>query len=146
MIFKLIPNCCRIRNGNTKTIIACESKRLSEESYKYLILDIGLAPTLKWIHNSKKVVEPTKICLQIGKTTFTHGNGNNFFIVYEIHTLSKDLYASFTLADCLLGATKLINNADPNKYGYSGYYIGFDAHSQFFYQLESRVKMLLSLV
>ena len=37
----------------------------------------------------------------------------------------------FTLGDYLFGAVKLTKNGDPDKYGYIGYGIGFDAHSQF---------------
>ena len=32
---------------------------------------------------------------------------------------------------CFCGAVKLTKNFDPNKFGYSVYRIGFDAHSQF---------------
>ena len=42
---------------------------------------------------------------------------------------SKDLNTHFTLADYLFGALKITKNADPDKYGYSGYRIGFDASS-----------------
>ena len=38
---------------------------------------------------------------------------------------------NFTLDNCLLGSLTLTWNADPDKYGYSGYGIGFDARSQF---------------
>ena len=37
----------------------------------------------------------------------------------------------FTLGDCLFGAVKLTKSSDPKKFGYSGYGIRFDAHSQF---------------
>ena len=37
----------------------------------------------------------------------------------------------FTLGNCLFGSVKLIKNADPDKYKYSGYGIGFDSRSQF---------------
>ena len=36
----------------------------------------------------------------------------------------------FTLGDCLFGAVKVTNNADPGKNGYSSHGIGFDAHSK----------------
>ena len=35
------------------------------------------------------------------------------------------------LGNCFFGAVKLTKNADPDKYGYSSYGIGFDACSQF---------------
>ena len=33
--------------------------------------------------------------------------------------------------NCLFGSVKLIKNADPDKYKYSGYDIGFDSHLEF---------------
>ena len=36
-----------------------------------------------------------------------------------------------TLENCLFGAVKLTKNADIDKYGYSGYGIGFDRHGRF---------------
>ena len=50
---------------------------------------------------------------------------------YEFNTCSRDLNTNFSLGYCLFGAVKLHKNADPDKYGYSGYGIGFDARSQF---------------
>ena len=55
----------------------------------------------------------------------------SLFIVYELDIWSRDLSPEFTLVDCLFGAVKLIKNAQFNKYGYSGYGIGFDARSKF---------------
>ena len=37
----------------------------------------------------------------------------------------------FTLGDCLFGEVKLTKSSDPEKFGYSGYGIRFDARSQF---------------
>ena len=37
----------------------------------------------------------------------------------------------FTLDNCLFISVKLAKNADPDKYKYSGYGIGFDSHSEF---------------
>ena len=36
-----------------------------------------------------------------------------------------------TLENCLFGAVSLTKNADIDKYGYSGYGIGFDRHGSF---------------
>ena len=57
--------------------------------------------------------------------TFLHVDIVNIYIVYE--TTSD--YSSInypTLENCLFGSVKLTKNADINKYGYSGYGIGFD--------------------
>ena len=54
-------------------------------------------------------------------------------MIYFLHTryMVKSLTTHFTLDNCLLGAMKLTKNADPDKYGYKDYGIGFDACSQF---------------
>ena len=53
------------------------------------------------------------------------------FISYSLDTWSGDLITDFTIGNCLFGALKFTKNAHPDKYGYSGYDIGFDACSQF---------------
>ena len=42
----------------------------------------------------------------------------------------RHLNADFTLNNWLLGSVKLTKNADPDKYKYSGYCIGFDPRSE----------------
>ena len=64
------------------------------------------------------------------------------FIAHELDTLSRDLNTKFALDDCLFGAVKLKESADPNKNGYNGYDVGFDARSRFHCQLMDGVKML----
>ena len=39
----------------------------------------------------------------------------------------------FTLINCLFGFVKLTKNADPDKYKYAGYSIGFDSRSEFLF-------------
>ena len=60
---------------------------------------------------------------------FTHGTLVNLFL--ELNIWSRDLDTDFTLKDCLFGDAKLTKNADPDKYSYSGYSIGFDSCSLF---------------
>ena len=55
------------------------------------------------------------------------GNVVNLNISYKLNTYSRDLNTDFTLCNCLFGAVKWIKNAYPDKYGYSGYGIGFNA-------------------
>ena len=45
--------------------------------------------------------------------------------------VKRDLNTDFTLNNCLFGSVKLTKNAEPDKFGYSGYGIGFDSHSEF---------------
>ena len=62
-----------------------------------------------------------------GPISFTPGNVVILFIIHELDTRSRDINADSTLHDCLFEAVKLTKNADPDKYGKSGYSIGFDA-------------------
>ena len=65
--------------------------------------------------------------------TFNHGKVVNIYIVYEIIKIaligSYDNYP--TLQSALFGAVKLTKNAHIDKYGCSGYGIGFDIKSWF---------------
>ena len=65
-------------------------------------------------------------------------NNNNLFldavnscICYELDRPSWDLDTNFSLGNCLFGSEKLTKNADPDKYKYSSYSIGFDSLSEF---------------
>ena len=53
------------------------------------------------------------------------------FIALALDTCSRDLNTDFTLGDYLYGAVNLTKNADPDKYRYSSYGIGFGARLQF---------------
>ena len=44
-----------------------------------------------------------------------------YFIIYELNTWSRELNSDVNLKDCLSGVVKLAENADPDKYVYSGY-------------------------
>ena len=68
----------------------------------------------------------------------------NLFIIYELDKCSRDLNTDFTAKDRLFGAVNLTNNADPDKYKYSGYGIGFDSRSKFPLPQDSNRKHCLS--
>ena len=55
----------------------------------------------------------------------------NIYIVYEINKTDNTTTSDPTLKNCLFGALTLTKNADIDKYGYSGYGIGFDRRSSF---------------
>ena len=59
-----------------------------------------------------------------------HGDIVNIYIVYEITSNYSDINYP-TLENCLFGSVKLTKNADIDKYGYSGYSIGFDRNTSF---------------
>ena len=69
-------------------------------------------------------------CLKQDQGTFLHGGIVNIYIVYEI-SKNIDISDYRTLENCLFEAVKLTKNADIDKYGYSGYGIGFDRHGSF---------------
>ena len=62
--------------------------------------------------------------------TILHRDIVNIYIVYEISSVYKDINYP-TLENCLSGSIKLTKNVDINKYGYSGYGIGFDRETSF---------------
>ena len=80
------------------------------------------------MHNSATF---TQSCLKQGKVTFNLRNIEYLFIVYKLPKSSQDLNTVFTLKDCSLWAVKLTKNAEPDKYSYSTYGIGFDSRSVF---------------
>ena len=61
---------------------------------------------------------------------YTHGTIVNIYTVYEL-VASGSNDNDPTLKNCLFGAVTLTKNADIDKYGYSGYGIGFDRRSSF---------------
>ena len=69
--------------------------------------------------------------MKVYKVFFTHGNEENFVIIYELDLWSLDLHIDVTLKDCLFGAMKLNQNIDSGKYSCSGYDIGFDSQLLF---------------
>ena len=62
--------------------------------------------------------------------TIFHGIIVNIYIAYEITSNYTDISYP-TLENCLFGSAKLTKNADIDKYGDSGYGIGFDRETSF---------------
>ena len=69
-------------------------------------------------------------CLKQPKLTCTHGKTVNICNVYELGA-SSSFNEDPTLKNFLFDSVKLTKNADIEKYGYSGYGIGFDRKSSF---------------
>ena len=69
----------------------------------------------------KQEKEFTVSCLKQPKILYTHGNVVNIYIVDELGASSSHLF----------GAVTLTKTADVDKYGYSGYGIGFDRRTRF---------------
>ena len=68
--------------------------------------------------------------MQQSKLTYTHKKIVNIYVVYELGASSSNINDP-TLKNCLFGAVTLTKNTDIDKYGYSGYGIGFDRRSSF---------------
>ena len=83
------------------------------------------------MNNSRVKLEFKGSFLKQDEALFTIKNVLNLYIVYELNIRPQNVNAEFTLKDCLFGAVKLIKNANPNKYSYSRYGIGFDSRSFF---------------
>ena len=75
------------------------------------------------MNNWKIRLEFKGSCLKQDKAPFSSKIVVELYIVYKLNVQSQDLNAEFTLKDCLFGAAKLTNNANPNKYVYLGYVI-----------------------
>ena len=57
----------------------------------------------------------------------------NLDISYTLNPWLRNLNTYFTLKNYLFGSLKLTKNADPNKYKYSIYGMGFDSRSEFLF-------------
>ena len=91
--------------------------------------DNSLTPRLNY-YGSKVRVKFTGSCLKQLAISYTHGKVVNIYIVYELGASNSHKHHS-TPKYCLFGAVTLTKNADIDKYGYSGYGIGFDRRSSF---------------
>ena len=75
--------------------------------------------------DTKRRVRFTGSYLKQNAITYNHGKSVNIYIVYEINKTHNTTISDSTLENCLFGALTLTKNADIDKYGYSGYGIGF---------------------
>ena len=80
--------------------------------------------------NKVKVKFTGSYLKQSNKITYTHRKVVNIYIVYELG-VSSSHNNDPTLNNCLFGAVTLTENAGIDKYGHSGYGIGFDKRSSF---------------
>ena len=69
----------------------------------------------------------------------------NLYISYILNPWLRNLKTYFTLKNYSFASVKLVKNADPDKYSFSSYGIGFDSHSEFHLQMKAWEKMSLLL-
>ena len=116
--------------SNNDYISSWNSKGLSSESFKPpTTSNNSLASALNYYDNKARV-KFTGSCLKQSKISYNHRKVANIYIVYELGASSFHIDDP-TLKNCLLGAVTLSKNADIDKYGYSGYGIGFDRRGSF---------------
>ena len=117
--------------ANTKYTSSWKSKGLSDETITpYAISDNSLNPLIDY-YGSKVKVKFNKGCLkQSNNLTYDYGSRVNIQIFYEFSASSSNDRGP-TLKNCLFGAVTLTKNAGIEKYGYSGYGIGFDRRESF---------------
>ena len=126
--------------ANTDYVSSWKSKGLSAETIKPpTTSDNSLTPALSY-YGTKTRVKFTGSCLKQPKISYTHGKVVNIYIVYELGASSSHNNDP-TLKNCLFGAVTLTKNADIDKYGYSGYGIGFDRKSVFSFPSGGLVQM-----
>ena len=70
-------------------------------------------------------------CLKQDKITYTHRKIVNIYIFYEINKIDNTIISDLTLENCLFGAVTLTKHVNIDRYGYSGYGIGFDRKGSF---------------
>ena len=116
---------------NTNHISSWKYKGLSDESIKPpTTSDNSLAPAIN-NYGNKITIKFARSCLkQSNKLSYTHGKIVNIYIVYGLGASSSNDNDP-TLKNCLFGAVTLTKSSDIEKYGYSGYGIGFDRRSSF---------------
>ena len=114
--------------ANTKYISSWKYKGLSDETIKPpATSDNSFTPLIDYHGN--KITKFTGSCLKQPKLSYSHSTIVNIYIVYELGSSSPNDNDP-TLRNSLFGAVKLTKNADVDKYGYSGYRIGFDRRSR----------------
>ena len=115
---------------NTDYVLSWKSKGISAETIKPpATSDNSLTPALSY-YGTKTRVKFTGSCLKQSKILYRHGKVVNICIAYELGASTSNDNDP-TLKNCLFGAVTLAKTIDIDKYGYSGYGIGFDRRSSF---------------
>ena len=112
--------------ANTIYISEWKSKGLSDESIKpFVTSDNSLTPLIDYYDYNIRLKFNGSILRQ-PKFSYAHGKIVHIFIVYELAGSSSHINDP-TLKNCFVWC----KNVDIDKYGYSGYGIGFDRRSSF---------------
>ena len=115
-------------NANTLYILSWQSKGLSTENIDPP--NTSLSVLIDYVGNKIRVKFTGSCLKQSNKLTYTYGKVVYIYMVYEL-AASTSSDNDPTLKNCLSSTVTLTKNADIDKYGYSGYGIGFDRRSSF---------------
>ena len=129
LILQPVHICVKIFT-NTKCSSEWKCKGLSDETTKPPTTSNNSLPPLIDYYGYKIRVKFNVSILRQPKVSYTHEKAVNIYIVYELAGSSSHSDDP-ALKNCLFGAVTLTKNADIDKYGYSGYGIGFDRKSSF---------------
>ena len=114
---------------NTSNILSWKSKGFSNE--KFNPPNGNFSPSIDYVGN-KITVKFNGSCLkQSYKISYTHKKIVNIYVVYEINKKDNTIISDPTLENCLFDAVALTKNPDIDKYGYSGYGMGFNRKGSF---------------
>ena len=113
---------------NKLDILSWQFKGLSNENFDPP--NTNVSPLTDYVANKMRVKFNRSCLKQSNKISYTHKKIVNIYIVYEINVHITN-YNYPTLEYCLFCAVTLTKNADIDKYGYSGYGIGFDRKGSF---------------
>ena len=116
--------------ANTDYVSSWKSKGISAKTIKPPTTSDNSLTSAVSYYGTKTRVTFTGSCLQQPNFSYTYGKVVNIYIVYEVGA-SISHSDDFTLENCLFGADTFTKNADIDKYGFSGYGIGFDRRSRF---------------
>ena len=111
---------------NSQNISSWRSKRISDKEIKVVN---GLYSSKNYV-NKKLRLKFEGNCLAQTKVTYTQNNIVNIYIVYETGATTRNFYDP-KLINVFFGAVILVKNSDINKFGYTGYGIGFDRDTTF---------------
>ena len=115
-------------SGLPYPISGWESKGLSNEKFTPpFTSNKSISPKSAWYNSRIKLKFKGSHLKQEDQAAFTPKNVVNIFIVYELDSWPQDSNTE----GCLFGGVMLTKNADPDKYSYSGFGIGFDSRGQY---------------
>ena len=131
-IFQPISKYLKVAHVNDITyILSWKSRRLNDVKIESIKTNnYSVNPCMDHYDTSKIRIKFDQSFVNRFPPTILHGNILNIYIVYEITSDYKNINYP-RLENCLFGSVKLTKNPDIDKYGYSGYDIGFDKEAFF---------------